>query len=96
MKHYQPKTRRAVFAIAAFAMTTLSMATLVAAPAQFGKPGPSKSSGSTLAVQSAAPGVAPAAKHVTINPSNIEVVAFRVPYVPAVQARNSVAAKPKG
>ena len=76
MKHYETSTPRAAFAVAAVAMTAITVALLIVVPAKV-EP---DSSGLVASKR-----VIPAPIEVVINPTRIDVVAVREPSLPIAQ-----------
>ena len=82
MNAYHTSTPRAALAIAAIALTALTLGVSVVAPA---KMEPGSSEAAPLAAQNT---VAPAAIQAVIDPARIEVIGVREPGFLPVQARN--------
>ena len=83
MQSYVPQEPRPLFGAAAFALTVLTMATLVVGPALLAQ----------RHAPSATPEVArsaPAAREVTVAPARMEVVLERAAYIEAARASRTV------
>ena len=81
MKHYERSTPRAAAAIAAVAMTAITIALLIVVPAKV------EPDSSEFVALGASKRVMPAPTEVVINPAHIDVVAVREPSLPIAQVR---------
>jgi len=81
MNHYETSTPRTASAIAAIAMTAITIALLIVAPANV------EPDSLGLFVHGASKLVMPAPSEVVIKPAQIDVVAVREPSLPIAQVR---------